>query len=112
MVNSIVLVIMAFIIGLLIVSGIVMFFIWIKMKRIRKKAPSFEGSPQDWRQLNFDPKALERREIQYGDQEGRARDPQEETRGTGSGEEFDNDDEEIARIREEIRRRESELSRK
>ncbi len=104
------------VVGAIILAGIILFIWWLKLKKIKKQAPDFSGEIKDWKQINYDPEAIERRRIKYG-KEGRTGRAQEEAGKARSGEggDFENtgdsDEREIAILRERIARAERELAR-
>lgn len=90
----------------LVVTGIILFLVfWLKSKKLKDKAPSFEGDWDKWKGINYDDNYIERGKLIHGRSERRTGSVTEQTRSIAEGEE-----EEIRRIRDQIARAERDLA--
>lgn len=91
------------VIGAIIIGLLILLRFWLSGRKIKKYSPSFEGEPSQWKNINLDQEALERRKInKNGYPERRVRSTQEEVSRVG--------DEEIGRLKDQIARAERELA--
>lgn len=95
-----------FVVGLIIMILVMFFLSWLRGRRIRSKAPEFDGSLESLNKINYDREILERRKMKQenGNTERRAnRNAEEGVGGFEEGGRSESNEEKISRISKRIK---------